>query len=76
MGDFPLNEDAELPRFFRRWLLSLVPYIEVQFWWAAEYRDLIGPAAQARNLSTVIHGQKFSPGYPSFDDQKFFLWLV
>ena len=59
MGDFALNEDSELPRFFRRRLLSFVPYLEAQFLWAAEHRDLVGPAPQAQNLSTVIHGQSF-----------------
>ena len=76
MGDFPLNEDAELPWFFHRRLLSLMPYVKAQFWRAAEYRELIGPAAQARDLSTVIHDQRFSLDYQGFDDQKFSLWLV
>ena len=50
-----LDHDSQLPRLLGRWLFTLIPYVNGDFWWLLSKADLIGPAAEASDLSAVIH---------------------
>ena len=52
---FCLNHDPKLPRLHGRWLFTLMPYVNGDLWWLPIKADLIGPAAEASDLSAVVH---------------------
>ena len=52
---FCLNHDPKLPRLNGRWLLTLMPHVNGDLRWLLSKADFIGPAAEASDLSAVIH---------------------
>ena len=50
-----LDLDVKLPRFLRRWLFTLMPRGNAHLRWFLSKADFIGPAAEASDLSAVIH---------------------
>ena len=52
---FCLNHDPKLPWLHSRWLFTLMPDINADLRWLLSKADFIGPAAEASDLSAVIH---------------------
>ena len=68
-----LNHDSKLPRLHCWRLFSLTPYINGDLRRLLSKADFIGPAAEASDLSAVIHvNGRFCSGYLSFRLREFF----
>ena len=52
---FCLNHDPKLPWLYGWWLFTLMPDINADLRWLLSKADFIGPAAEASDLSAVIH---------------------
>ena len=52
---FCLNHDPKLPWLNGRWLFTLMPHGNAHLRWLLSKADFIGPAAEASDLSAVIH---------------------
>ena len=52
---FCLNHDPKLPRLHGRRLFTLKPDINADLRWLLSKADFIGPAAEASDLSAVVH---------------------
>ena len=69
---FCLDHDPKLPRFDHWWFFAFMPHINADLWRLLSNADLIGPAAEACNLSTVVHlNGMFCSGYLSFRLREF-----
>ena len=69
---FCLNHDPKLPWLNGRWLFTLIPDCNAHLRWFLSKADFIGPAAEASDLSAVIHlNGRFCSGYLSFRQHEF-----
>ena len=50
-----LDHDSQLPRLHGRWLFTLMPHVNTDLWWLVSKADFSGPAAEACDLSAVVH---------------------
>ena len=67
-----LDHDSQLPRLHGRWLFTLMSHVNTDLWWLLSKTDFIGPAAEASDLSAVIHlNGRFCSGYLSFRLREF-----
>ena len=67
-----LNHDPKLPRLYGWWFFTLMPRGNAHLRWILSKADFVGPAAEASDLSAVIHlNGRFCSGYLSFRQREF-----